>query len=307
MFLYPVGTAAWYALFHSVSAFCNAGFSTFDDSLVGHQGDLVIIPTIAGLIIAGGIGFPVMIDLRRNWHGPWAERWENTQLHTKLVLIGTAILVAGGTVAFLVLEWNNALAGMPWWKRILVAFFQAVVPRTAGFNSVEIGALTPATLFLIILLMIIGAAPCSTGGGFKVSTMMVLALRAWTSFQGRSRVSVFRRTIPPEIFAYATTTILVYGVVACLAVTVLLVTQQADKPHTKGEGIFLDSVFEVVSAMGTVGLSTGLTPTLNGAAKLLIILMMFLGRLGPISVFAALSRSERTPGLEFPAEKPLIG
>lgn len=307
LFTFPPWTAAWYALFHSVSAFCNAGLSPFDDSLVGAQGDPVVILTVGALIVAGGLGFPVMLDLRQNWYGTWPRMWDRLRLHTKLMLIGTTILVVAGTAAFLALEWNNALAAMPWWKRLLVAWFQAVVPRTAGFNSVDIGSLTNATLFVLVLLMLIGAGPCSTGGGFKVSTIMILVIRVWSAFRGWSRVNIFRRTIPLQVLGQATATVLVFTVVVSLALTALLVFEQEDLPHARAGGIFLDSLFEVVSAIGTVGLSTGLTPQLTAAGRVVIIVVMFLGRLGPISVFAALSQSERQQSFEYPSEQPLIG
>lgn len=307
LFDYPLATALWQALFHSVSAFCNAGFALSDESLLRYQGDPLVNLTIMGLIISGGIGFPVMIDLHRNWHLRWRKMWDALHLHSKMMLIGTGGLIGFGTLAFLLLEWNNALQGLPLGNKLLVALFQSVTTRTAGFNTVEIGALTNATLFVVMLLMLVGAGPCSTGGGFKVSTLMVLVIRAWSTFRGFRRVNVFRRTIPTEVMARATATALVFAVVTIGALTSLLVIEQAQVPHVESQGVFLEAAFEVISALGTVGLSTGITPQLSDIGRTVIILAMFIGRLGPISVFVALSRADRSSNLEYPQEEPLIG
>lgn len=300
-------TAIWHALFHSVSAFCNAGFALHDDSLTRYQGDPLVNLTICALIVIGGIGFPVILDLRRNWHGALRERWSRLHLHSKLMLVGTAALLVLGTASFLVLEWDGVLKEMPFWQRLLVAFFHSASCRTAGFNTVEMASLTNAMLFISILLMAIGAGPCSTAGGFKVSTISVLALRAWATFHGYSRVNIARRTIPRETFERATATAMLFSVIAMLALTCLLVIEQSAIPHPQTQGLFLDAAFEVVSALGTVGLSTGMTPHLTTAGRVIVIVLMFVGRLGPFSVFVALSRSERKETIEFPGEEPLIG
>ena len=172
---YEPTVAVWHALFHSVSAFCNAGFALHDDSLTRYQGDLLVNFTVSTLIVAGGIGFPVMLDLWRNWHGPWSARWSRLCLHSKLMLLGTAPLLILGTASFLILEWDGVLQEMPHWKRPLVALFHSVSCRTAGFNTVDVASLTNAMLFISILLMAIGAGPCSTAGGLKVSTISVLS------------------------------------------------------------------------------------------------------------------------------------
>lgn len=307
LFDHPPGHALWDALFNSISAFCNAGFALSDESIIPYQGDPIVNLTIVALIVVGGIGYPVIQDLYANWHGPWLRRWDRFQLHSKLMLIGTAALIVAGTVAILALEWDNALRGMPFSQALLVSLFQSVACRTAGFNSVAIGQLTNATLFIMVLLMAIGAGPCSTAGGFKVSTMMLFAVRAWTTFRGYSRMSIFRRTVPANLMARATTAALLYIAVAIGALTALLVLEQSHEAHTGAQGIFLDSLFEVVSALSTVGLSTGITPFLSDAGQVVLILAMFIGRLGPISVVMALSLSERSQTIEYPREEPLIG
>lgn len=303
----PLAVAVWYALFHSISAFCNAGFSPFDDSLVGYQADPVINFTIMGLILVGGIGFPVLLDVSQNWYGPWRRRWDRLHVHSKMMLLGTTVLLTVGWGAILALEWDNTLREMPLGTKLLAAAFQAVVPRTAGFNSITVPALSNATLFVVMLLMAIGAGPCSTGGGFKVSTLMMLATRVWTAFRGQTRVNVFRRTIPAEALAKATSVVLVFGTVVALGTVALLTVEQADVPHLEAQGEFLDALFEVTSALGTVGLSTGITPLLTDGGKTVLIVLMFLGRLGPITVFAALSRTQRGAVVQFPSEEPLTG
>ncbi len=307
LFDHPFGQALWHALFHCISAFCNAGFSLNDNSLMDYQGDPLVNATIIILIVCGGIGFPVMMDVSRNWYRPWRERWNRLMLHSKLILVGTACLITMGTLLVLVLEWNDALASMSLPRRLMVALFQSVTCRTAGFNTIEIGSLTNATLFISILLMAVGAGPCSTAGGFKVSTLSVLVLRGWSTFRGRQRIFVGRRTIPREVTDRAITAAVLFGVVAVVALTVLLMLEQSETPHAQSQGLFMDAIFEVVSALGTVGLSTGMTQHLTNAGRVVIIILMFMGRLGPISVFAALSRGEQAEPIEYAEEEPLIG
>ena len=299
--------AVWHAVFHSISAFCNAGFSLNDDSLMRYQGDPLVNLTIIALVISGGIGYPVMIDVSRNWHGPGAKRWGRLTLHSKLMLAGTAVLLAVGTAGVLALEWDGALADMSWPRRLLAALFHSVTCRTAGFNTLEIGRLTNATLFVSILLMIVGAGPCSTGGGFKVSTLAVLVLRGWATFRGYAQVNVSRRTLPREVVDRSIATALLFAVVAIVALTGLLVLEQSEAPHAQSQGLFMDAMFEVISALGTVGLTTGMTPYLTVSGRVIIIILMFIGRLGPITVFAALSRGERDRPIEYASEAPLIG
>ncbi|MFO0904236.1 MAG: potassium transporter TrkG [Pirellulales bacterium] len=299
--------AIWHGVFHSIAAFCNAGFGLEDDNLVKYQSDPVVNLVIIVQVVLGGIGFPVILDWMRHRRMPIAERWHRMLLHSKLMILGTCGLLLLGTVGFLVLEWDNALAEMPWWEKIMVSVFQAATPRTAGFNTVDYARLTNATLFITMLLMLIGAGPCSTGGGFKVSTLMVLVTRAWATYQGYSRVHLFRRTIPHQIVERAVATALLFTVIAVLGLTAVLVVEQSAATDPAGDSLFRDAAFECVSALGTVGLSTGLTTKLSGIGRMIIIGLMFLGRLGPLSVFIALARSDRDQKIEFASEVPLIG
>lgn len=304
---YSFGEALWQALFHSVSAFCNAGFSLNDTSLEGFRGDPVVNVVVAALIVTGGIGFPVLLDVKRNWHGDWRERWERLHLHSKFMLLGTLVLLAVPAAVFLLLEWDNTLAGVPLWQRPMIAAFQSATCRTAGFNTVAISELTNASLFVIVLLMMIGAGPCSTAGGFKVSTVMVLFSYAWSAFRGRAKINVFRRTVPLETVHRAVATAAIFVVIAASALCFLLFWEQSSASHATSQGLFLDAMFEVISALGTVGLSTGMTGQLSTAGRIVVIGLMFAGRLGPISVFVALSRGERRSSIEYSPEEPLIG
>lgn len=303
----PVGAAAWHALFHSVSAFCNAGFALFDDSLITYQHDWVVNLTIGGLIIVGGLGFPVLFDLRRAWQTPKGERWHRMHLHTKLMLIGSGSLIVIGSISVLALEWNHELRDLRFDQKVLTALFHSITTRTAGFNTMGVGRLTNATLFVTILLMAIGAGPCSTAGGFKVSTLMTMIARGWSTFAGRARVNVFGRNVPEETINRAIVTAMLFAATSIAGLTLLLVFEQSAAPHASSQGLFLDAVFEVVSALGTVGLSTGLTPHLTNPGRVIVILLMFLGRMGPISVVVAASLAEKAQPIELPEEEPLIG
>lgn len=307
LFDYAPHIALWQALFHTVSAFCNAGFGLRDDSLVRYQGDWSVNLTVMGLIVTGGIGFPVLIDVSRHWKETWRDRWDALLLHSKLMLVGTAVLLVFGASMFLLLEGDGVLRDMSLPRRLLVAFFHSTTCRTAGFNTIDVGSLTSATLFLSILLMAVGAGPCSTAGGFKVSTLTILVLRFWSSFRGQRQINVGRRTIPETAVDRAIATAMGFAVVAILLLTALLIMEPGRRPCAAAAGDFMDKAFEVVSALGTVGLSTGITPHLSVGGKIVIILLMFIGRLGPITAFIALSRGERKQAIEYAQEEPLIG
>jgi trk system potassium uptake protein TrkH len=303
----PPLDAAWHALFHSVSAFCNAGFGLSDQSLIAYRADVVVNLTMCTLIIVGGIGFPVLLEVARNRLSRKHRQPQTLSLHSRLVLLGTAGLLLIGTGAFLFLEHNNTLEGTPWGERVLVAFFHSTTCRTAGFNTVEIGRLTDAMLFVSILLMMIGACPCSTGGGFKVSAMMVLGVLSWNRLRGYRNPQFARRTISEDIIDRSVASVLLYILVAVVALTAMLAIEEADRPHVDSRGGSLEALFEVVSALGTVGLSTGITTQLSDAGRILLILLMFIGRLGPISIFVAVSQSQRDSRIEYAKEDVLIG
>ena len=310
LFLYPPLVALWHATFHAISAFCNAGFALYNDNLVQFQHDPIVNTVICSLIVLGGIGFPVILDVynRFSWKRPFD--WEELHIHSKVTLIATVVLIFGGFLLILAIEWDNAIEKSPWYGKLMIAFFQSVTCRTAGFNTIDLNDLTNASLFLMILLMAIGAGTCSTAGGIKVSTVALLVMQAYRRFQGKSCMSFFRRTIPQVAVDRAMASTMTFLAVGTLACTLLMVVEQSGKSHRHLDGQSdpsLDVIFEVVSALGTVGLSTGLTPNLSDLGKCVIILLMFMGRLGPISVIAALSRTVREPKVEFANEEPLIG
>lgn len=294
---------AWSALFHSVSAFCNAGFGLHSDSLERYQGAWSVNLVVMALIIVGGIGFPVMRDLRGAWEQRRrGERRVSLALHTKIVLLTTAALLVLGTLSFLATEWGNdeSLAALPFHRRLISAMFQSTTARTAGFSTVGIGKLAPATLFFIAFLMFVGASPCSTGGGIKTSTLGVLGVLAVSKLRGREEPCAFGRSVPRRVVSRAVTVAILSGLVVMAFVWLVLVCE--------GERFaFRRILFEVMSAFGTVGLSTGITPELRTASKLLLSALMFIGRLGPLTIVVSISRRERPDRVKFPAEPLLIG
>ena len=295
----------WRAAFHSVSAFCNAGFSLGDDSLVAYSNDIPVNLIICCLVIVGGIGFPVIFDISsRIWNRE--SLWERLHMHSKLMLLGTAVLLAFGAVSFWLFESDGVLAGQPLPNRILLGLFHTTTCRTAGFHTVEYGSLSSATLFLTILLMAIGAGPGSTGGGFKVSTFMTLLTRAGASFRGQERANFAKRTIPERAVERATATALVFVAIAFVALVALLGVESGGKAAERPRW-FLDASFECISALGTVGLSTGITASLTIPGKFILAVLMLLGRLGPITVAVALSRQRPAYQPNYPEEEPLVG
>lgn len=291
--------ALWDAVFHSVSAFCNAGFGLFDDNLTPYRGDWVVNLTICGLVICGGIGFPVAFDVikRERDH---RSLWERLQLHSKVMLIGTGVLLFGGGAALWAIETEKCLSSMPLAEQALVAFFHSTSARTAGFNTIPLDKLSQAGLFILIVLMFIGGGPCSTAGGSKVSTCGVLLMSAWSRFRGRPHVNLFRRTVPEENIERATAVLGMMATFVVLGLTALLLLEEKVIP-------FLDLLFETVSALCTVGLSTGITPKLGEPGRFVLVMLMFVGRLGPLSVFIAFSAAERVRGKQYPQEGVLVG
>jgi trk system potassium uptake protein len=281
--------ALYLSLFHSVSAFCNAGFSLFSDSFMGYRGDWSLNLVMCFLIISGGIGFLVLSELRQRF--PYNRRaWSRLSLHSKLVLSTTAILLISGTLIIILMEWRNTLAHLPLPDRFLAAFFQAVTARTAGFNTLPIGNMANETLFLFILLMFIGASPGSCGGGIKTSTIAALGILGMSRLRGRKRPQLFRRTISQGTVGKAVSVVIISMLVVIVATMALLMTELGETSHALSRGKFLELLFETVSAFGTVGLSTGITGGLSMAGKLILTVVMFVGRLGPLVIVIAVSR-----------------
>ncbi|MBI4585287.1 MAG: hypothetical protein HY717_14835 [Planctomycetes bacterium] len=300
----PASQALWFAIFHAVSAFCNAGFSLFSDSLARYQQDAAVNLTIMGLIVAGGLGFVVFSDLWRRLLGGVRR---GLTLHTRVVLLTTTALILFGAGSFAVFEWSNAMTGFPLSKRFWPALFLSVTARTAGFNTVEVGRLTNASLFLLILLMIIGASPGSTGGGIKTTTAALFLAMFRSRLNNRSQVEIFRRSLPRDLVNKGLILTMVFLFVIFQATLILEWLEGTAIPVGRGRGRFLEHLFEVASASGTVGLSTGITSSLTAGSKIVIILCMFIGRLGPLLIADSFIGYRKEEPFSYPEERFLVG
>jgi len=290
-----IGDAAWLGVFHAVSAFNNAGFGLFSDSIMSYVGDPVVSLTLCVLIIVGGVGFPVLMQLRRYWGTP--RRWT---MNTRIVIAATLLLIPVGTIYITAIEWNNpaTLGPLDWPVKILAGFFQSVQTRTAGFNSIDIGATDGATQFGMIALMFIGGGSAGTAGGIKVTTFAVLLFILIAEIRGDGVVNVFGKRLSRAVHRQAISVVLLaVGVIVAGTVVIMIET-----------GLPLGPVlFESVSAFSTVGLSTGITADLPIMSQLILCLLMFIGRLGPITFASALALRERGILYQLPKERPLIG
>ncbi|MCK5381044.1 MAG: Trk family potassium uptake protein, partial [Candidatus Latescibacteria bacterium] len=300
----PFPQALYHAVFHAISAFCNAGFALYSESFVSHQGDLLVSGTLMILIVLGGIGFPVLIDLRRFLK---TRRIRSFSLHTKIVLLFTGLLIVVGMGLFLLLEAHNTLRPLPWGTKLLSALFQSVTPRTAGFNTVSIAHLTHAAVFLLIVWMFIGASPGSCGGGIKVSTFAILIASGYAQLRNRSEPTLFYRRIPSHAVARTIAVVILSASVIMLFTMALLVTESGNGSHPGDRGLFLSVLFEAASAFGTVGLSTGLTPHLTAIGKALVALLMFTGRVGPLTIALMVGTRSAPPKFRYAAEEVMVG
>src|SRR6056297_1122193 len=306
LYKFPVGKAIGYAAFHSVSAFCNAGFSLFPDSFTRYGGNWLINLDICFLIITGGIGFIVMAEMRQKCS--FSKRCRSKlSLHTRLTLTATLILLVGSTLLFFILEWSNTLKDLPLHTKFIASFFQAVNTRTAGFNTLDIGSLANETLFISILLMFVGTAPGSCGGGVKVTTISAIAILGYSRFRGHEYPHIFYRRISDAGISKAVSLILISILVIVISVVLLQQTEIGGVSHHLTRGSFLEILYEVVSAFGTVGLSTGITAGFSGLGKLIIICIMFIGRLGPMGIAIAVSRKSKPSKFSYAQENIMIG
>jgi trk system potassium uptake protein TrkH len=299
---YPFGTALYLSLFHSVSAFCNAGFCLFEKSLIAYQGNPIINGTVISLITLGGIGFFVLHQLRR-----WVEHRSRLSLHTRLVVATSAFLIVVGTLLFFLFEQKNTLAGLPLKNSLLISLFQSVTARTAGFSTVNFWQLSDATLFIFVILMFIGASPGSCGGGIKTTNLAILFFIAWNRFLGKSDVNMLKRTLPKETVTQSITLLLTSLLVVTTILILLNISQGGIAPHPETRGLFLELLFETMSAFGTVGLSTGATATLTPSSKALITITMFVGRLGPLTLAYALARRAVESRFQYTEENIMVG
>jgi trk system potassium uptake protein TrkH len=286
---FPLAESAWHAAFHSVSAFCNAGFSTLPGNLIGYAESPLLLLTIGSLVVLGGIGFIVLEEAYRRLKPVHGRRYR-ISLHTKLVVVTTALLLTLGALVYGVLEWDNSatLGSMSITDRVSNAWFMSITPRTAGFNSIDYARCTSATDIWTIVLMSIGGSPGSTAGGIKTTALAILLLLAWSRYRRQPIVSIWSRTIPIEttqravgLAFFAITTMTFFTL--CLAL--------AEGPRGADRDV-LPYIFEIVSAFNTVGLSMGVTPDLSEAGKIITTLAMFLGRVGPLTFVAAIALAD---------------
>lgn len=305
---YPGLRAVYHGVFHAVSAFCNAGFGLYADSFRSYASDPLVNLIVMSLIVLGGLGFIVLFDLANGIRFGAGKRRQAISLHTRLVLVTTAGLIAFGFAAFLTIESFNSLEGLPWPTRLLVSLFQSVTCRTAGFSTVDTGSLAHATLLVLMGLMFIGASPGSTGGGIKTSTFALQVALVVARFRGSEDVNCCHRRVPANLLAKAFA-LAVFGVVTVGMFGLLLsITELGVSPFSRSTERALPVLFETVSAFGTVGLSTGLTPHLSMVGKVLIVLLMLIGRVGPLTLAIALGRGERRPaGFRYAQECVLVG
>lgn len=281
-FLYdfPVDKALYYAVYNAASAFNNCGLSLFPDSLVRYQDDPIVNLTVMILIVLGGIGFIVIHEIVMKIRG----MKEKLSLHTRIVLLVTGILIVGGALLIYSFEKDFLMKDLPLPTKVFISFFHSVVARTAGFNTVDIGQLTNPTILILMVLMFIGAAPGSTAGGIKVTSAALLFLIVWNRWKGSEDVNVFNRTIPKEVLSRTIAIAAASGFAIFLVTSLLLIVGENQTSPLLSRRFFVDYLFETVSAFGTVGLSMGITPALTGVQKVVIALMMFAGRVGPLTL-----------------------
>ncbi|MGR0318467.1 TrkH family potassium uptake protein [Agromyces sp. ZXT2-3] len=292
---YSPADAAWHALFHSISSFNNAGFSLYSNSIMDFVADPFICLPMCAAIILGGLGFPVIMQLRKEFARPL--HWS---MNTKLVLWATVVLLVGGWAYLTVVEWNNpdTFGPLDPGGKLLAGFFASVQTRTAGFNSVDVGLMHDESWVAMDVLMFIGGGPAGTAGGIKVTTFAVLFFILLTELRGEGAVNIFGKRLSRAVHRQAITVVLV-AVAAVMVAAVALM-------HITGLG-FDRVLFEAVSAFATVGLSTGITFDLHPAAEVILVVLMFLGRIGPLTLGSAIALRERRILYELPKERPAIG
>jgi len=301
------GEAVWNSMFHAVSAFCNAGFSLFPDSICGHAADPVINLVICLLIICGGLGFFVLTELAARAAAVKSGNRRRLSFHTRIVLSISALLLVVGAVFIFVFERSGSMSGLSLPDAVVRSVFQSVTARTAGFNTVDIHGLSNASLFTLIFLMFFGGAPGSMAGGVKVTTLGVILVVVVSRLRRRKRPSLFGRSIGRSNLERALSLIIIAAALVGMMLLLLLVTESPGEDDPLGRGMFLDLAFECVSAFGTVGLSAGVTPGLSVAGRILVTLLMFIGRLGPLTLVAAMERRRSAPAYEYPEEELMIG
>lgn len=289
--VFPTQKAIYFSIFHSISSFCNAGFSTFSDNLMGFGSSIIVSLVVPLLIFIGGIGFTVIIDLGRFFFA--GGKVKKLSLHSKIVLSASGILILAGFIAFFILEYNGTMAGFNPIRRFMAAMFQSVTTRTAGFNTIDTAALGRTSLLVAMFLMFIGASPGSTGGGVKTTTFSVLVLTIISMIKGKRDISAFKRRLPFVNFREATVLTILSATIIFIVVSLLLLVE----PHA-----FEDIMFETLSAFGTVGLSTGITGQLTNTGRVLITILMYIGRIGPMTLIYAFAVKRKHTNINYAEE-----
>lgn len=288
----------WYSVFHSISAFCNAGFDLMGidepfGSFVPLYNNVVVNLTFVGLVVIGGLGFLVWHDIRTN-----GFRWKKYQLHTKLVLVTSAVLLFGGAILFLIFEWNATGKGLPFGEKLLTALFASMTTRTAGFNTVDIASMSGGSKLLSIMLMVVGGSPGSTAGGVKTTSIAVIVLYALAGFRGKRKPTAFGRSISSDLFRKSCIVLFFNAGLALMAALIISGLQNFD---------LVDVLFETFSAVGTVGMTVGITRDLLPISSYVIALLMFMGRVGSVSFAVALLEKKAKPRVTYPEEEVIVG
>lgn len=304
---YSFSEAVYKAVFHSVSAFCNAGFALFPDSMVRYSDNVLLNVTICSLIVTGGIGFPVLYDFQM-----WLKKRKNQRarlsIQTKAVLLTTIVLIVSGALMFGLLERSTAGEMQTFGHRLLTSIFQSITCRTAGFNTVDIASLADATIAMMIFLMFVGASPGSCGGGVKTTTLALLAAFTASRIRRKHRVNIFKKSVPNETVTRSVSLILVsFGIIGLVLFMFLVGDSASGHVVTNSHGSFLAYLFETVSAFGTVGLSMGVTPDLTTWGKYWIILMMIIGRVGVLAFAYIIVGTGTHHGAEYSEENLMVG
>ena len=290
-----LGESAFQGVFHSIMAFCNAGFTILPgEGLASYAGDWVVVGTLVAVITLGGLGFPVLVDLYRYGDN------RRLSVHSRLVLITSGALVVIGVLSVALMEWTNpaTLGGEPTSTRAAMSVFQGVTPRTAGFATVDYAEMRDPTLFVQTLLMFIGTAPTSTGGGVKVTTIALVFLIVASQIRGQDRITLFWRELPRELVAKALAVLALSTVLIVLGTLTIMISDGLE---------LLPALFEITSAFGTTGLSLDVPPNLSGFGKVLVAVIMFLGRVGPITFIIAMTARQRPMPYRYPQEDIAIG
>ncbi len=292
--------SAYSGIFHSIASFNNAGISLYPDNLTRFVADPVVVLSVSATFIIGGLGFPILVEFWRRSARRGTTARTHWSLHTKITLLVTAALLIFGPMVVMTFEWTNpaTLGPLDTFDKVLAGWFQGVTPRTAGFNTVDIGGMNEPTLLVITTLMFIGAGPASTAGGIKVTTFAVLGFVLWSEVRGNTDMNVFGRRLPANLIRQAlTVALLAIGLVVGATLALMSVEDLSLTP----------ALFEITSAFGTVGLSTGVTGSIGATGHLLLVIVMLAGRVGPVTFVTALALRERIPAYRYPEERPIIG